>query len=234
MAPFGRPVQPRDPHLHGFQELCASLGGPIRPRTFRAIVVPQSHTAAGNLFAGLSSPRTLHLGDGAAELLVSALYGRATVSVAVISTSCTATTTITAITPASSGNVSTRAAAWRDFLSESLQRVIVSLSAYSIRIPRDWIHYAHARLADWDSSLLRMNVLADLLVPRWKPADIEPMEDVTGLLRRRSTDAQVSELSLAESTWDEPGRLEILRQLLHVLDPDWNMILLYSRNNFFS
>jgi hypothetical protein len=224
MAPFGRPVQPQDPHIHGFQEFCASLGGPIRPRTLRA-VVPQSHTAAGDLFAGLSSLRTLHLGDGAAELLVSALYGRATVSVAVISTSCTATTTITAITPASSGNVSTRAATWRGFLSESLQRVIVSRGAYSIRIPRDWIHYAHARLAEWDSSLLRMNVLADLSVPRWKPADIEPMEDVTGLLRRRSTGAQVSELSLAESRWDEPGRLEILRQLLHVLDPDRNMIL---------
>jgi hypothetical protein len=75
-----------------------------------------------------------------------------------------------------------------------------------------------------------MNVLADLSVPRWKPADIESVEDVTEsllifLLHCRSMGAQVSELSLVESTWDEPGGLEILRRLLHILDPDWNVIL---------
>jgi hypothetical protein len=75
-----------------------------------------------------------------------------------------------------------------------------------------------------------MNVLADLSVPRWKPVDIEPVGDVTEnllifLLHCKSTGAQVSELSLAESTWDKPGGLEILRRLLHILDPDWNVIL---------
>ncbi|KAI0262980.1 hypothetical protein BGY98DRAFT_1167945 [Russula aff. rugulosa BPL654] len=178
---------------------------------------------------------TLRFGDGAAELLVSALYGGSTVSGAVISTSCaaaitTTTTTTAATTPADSGNVTTGAAAWRGFLSGSLQRVIISRSAFSTRILWDWIHYAYARPAEWDSSLLRMNVLTDLSVPRWKPADIEPVEDVTEsllifLLHCRSTGAQVSDLSLAESTWNEPGGLEILRRLLHILDPDWNVIL---------
>lgn len=108
--------------------------------------------------------------------------------------------------------------------------MIVSQSAFRTRILWDWIHYAYARPAEWDASLLRMNVLADLSVPRWKPADVEPVEDVTEsllifLLHCRSMGAQLSELSLVESTWDEPGGLEILRRLLRILDPDWNVIL---------
>lgn len=220
--------------FHRLQELCVSLGGPsvqelfveygTEPHSRRRPSIP--HRCWRILFAGLSSLKTLRFGDGAAELLVSALYGGAALSPAVIPTTTTTTTT----TPADSGNVDTGAAPWRGFFSGSLQRVIVSRSAFSTRILWDWIHYAYARPAEWDASLLRMNVLADLSVPRWKPADIEPVEDVTEsllifLLHCRSMGAQVSELSLVESTWDEPGGLEILRRLLHILDPDWNVIL---------
>ena len=227
--------------FHRLQELCVSLGGPsvqelfveygTEPNSRRRPSIP--HRCWRTLFAGLSSLRTLRFGDGAAELLVSALYGGASASAAVIPTSCaaaTATTATTTTTTIDNGKVATGAATWRGFFSGSLQRVIVSQSAFSTRILWDWIHYAYARPAEWDSSLLRMNVLADLSVPRWKPADIEPVEDVTEsllifLLHCRSTGAQVSELSLAESTWNEPGGLEILRRLLHILDPDWNVIL---------
>jgi hypothetical protein len=214
--------------FHRLQELCVSLGGPSVQELFveygtesnsrRRPSIP--HRCWRTLFGGLSSLKTLRFGDGAAELLVGALYGGA----AVIPKS---GATTTATTSADSGNGAT---AWRGFLSGSLQRVIVSRSAFSTRILWDWIHYAYARPAEWDASLLRMNVLADLSVPRWKPADIEPVEDVTEsllifLLHCRSMGAQVSELSLVESTWDEPGGLEILRRLLHILDPDWNVIL---------
>jgi hypothetical protein len=221
--------------FHRLQELCVSLGGPsvqelfveygTEPNSRRRPSIP--HRCWRTLFTGLSSLKTLRFGDGAAELLVSALYGGAAVSAAVTPTGGSATA---AATPADSGNVATGAAAWRGFLSGSLQRVMVSRSAFSSRILWDWIHYAYARPAEWDAPLLRMNVLADLSVPRWKPADIELVEDVTEsllifLLHCRSTGAQVSELSLAESTWDEPGGLEILRRLLHILDPDWDVIL---------
>jgi hypothetical protein len=230
--------------FHRLQELCVSLGGPsvqelfveygTEPNSRRRPSIP--HRCWRTLFAGLSSLKTLRFGDGAAELLVSALYGGAALSPAVIPTSSatttttTTTTTATTATTANNGNGATGAAAWRGFLSGSLQRVIVSRSAFSTRILWDWIHYAYARPAEWDASLLRMNVLADLSVPRWKPADIESVEDVTEsllifLLHCRSMGAQVSELSLVESTWDEPGGLEILRRLLHILDPDWNVIL---------
>ncbi|KAN0116050.1 hypothetical protein V8E52_006356 [Russula decolorans] len=225
--------------FHRLQELCVSLGGSsvqelfveygTEPNSRRRPSIP--HRCWRTLFAGLSSLKTLRFGDGAAELLVSALYGGAALSPAVIPTSSaiTTTTTATTTTPTDSGNGATGAAAWRGFLSGSLQRVIVSRSAFSTRILWDWIHYSYARPAEWDASLLRMNVLADLSVPRWKPADIEPVEDVTEsllifLLHCRSIGAQVSELSLVESTWDEPGGLEILRRLLHMLDPDWNVI----------
>ncbi|KAF8494155.1 hypothetical protein F5888DRAFT_674518 [Russula emetica] len=222
--------------FHRLQELCVSLGGPsvqelfveygTEPNSRRRPSIP--HRCWRTLFAGLTSLKTLRFGDGAAELLVGTLYGGAAAVVPTNSAAATITTT-----PADSGNVATgTGTAWRGFLSGSLQRVIVSRSAFSTRILWDWIHYAYARPAEWDASLLRMNVLADLSVPRWRPADIEPVEDVTEsllifLLHCRSMGAQVSELSLVESTWDnsEPGGLEILGRLLHILDPDWNVIL---------
>jgi hypothetical protein len=215
--------------FHRLQELCVSLGGQsvqelfveygTEPNSRRRPSIP--HRCWRTLFAGLTSLKTLRFGDGAAELLVSALYGGAAVVVP------TGTSTTSA---AAANGVDGGAAAWRGCLSGGLQRVTVSRSAFSTRILWDWIHYSFARPAEWDASLLRMNVLADLSVPRWKPADIDAVEDVTEsllifLLHCRSMGAQVAELSLLESTWDEPGGLEILRRLLHILDPDWNVIL---------
>ena len=130
------------------------------------------------------------------------------------SAAATANTTTVATTPAGSGNVATGAAAtWRGFLSGKVQQVISQLERVQHPDPTglDPLCIRAAR----DSSLLRMNVLDDLSVPRWKPEEIEPVEDVTEsllifLLHCRSTGTQVSELSLAESTWDELGGLEIL------------------------
>jgi hypothetical protein len=212
--------------FHRLQELCVSLGGPsvqelfveygTEPNSRRRPSIP--HRCWRTLFAGLSSLKTLRFGDGAAEILVSASLGGAAAAVVPTSTAGTA------------ANGSGAAAVGRGFLSGSLQRVTVSRCTFSTRILWHWIHYAFARPKEWDASLLRMNVLADLSVPRWKPADVEVGEDVTEsllvfLLHCRSMGAQVSELSLVESTWDEPGGLEILRRLLHILDPEWNVIL---------
>ena len=130
------------------------------------------------------------------------------------SAAATANTTTVATTPAGSGNVATGAAAtWRGFLSGNVQQVISQLERVQHTDPTglDPLCIRAAR----DSSPLKMNVLANLSVPRWKPEEIEPVEDVTEshlifLLHCRSTGAQVSELSLTESTWDELGRLEIL------------------------
>jgi len=211
--------------FHRLQELCVSLGGPsvqelfveygTEPNGRRRPSIP--HRCWRTLFAGLTCLKTLRFGDGAAELLVGALYGGAAPA--------GPTSTV-----ADGGGASAAATAWRGCFSGSLQRVAISRSAFSTRILWDWIHYAFARPAEWDASLLRMNVLADLSVPRWKSADIDAVEDVTEsllifLLHCRSMSAQVCELSLVESTWDEPGGLEILRRLLHILDPDWNVIL---------
>lgn len=225
--------------FHRLQELCVSLGGPsvqelfveygTEPNSRRRPSIP--HRCWRTLFGGLSSLKTLRFGDGAAELLVSALFGGH--STVIPTSSVTSSTSSTAVTTPADGNgndATVTTSHWRGFLSGSLQRVIVSRSAFSTRILWDWIHYAYARPAEWDASLLRVNVLADLSVPRWKPADIEPVEDVTEsllifLLHCRSMGAQASELSLVESTWDESGGLEVLGRLLHMLDPDWNVIL---------
>lgn len=195
--------------FHRLQEFCVSLGGPTvqelfveygtEPESRRRPAIP--HRCWRTLFSGLSSLKTLHFGDGAAELLVSASYG------------------------ASFGSPPCRGP-----LTGNVQRVTVSGSAFSTRILWNWIHYAFARPAGEDVFLLRKNVLALLSEPRWKSADIEPVEDVTEsllifLLYCRPMGLQVSELSLAESTWDESGGLEILQRLLHMLDPDRNTIL---------
>lgn len=204
--------------FHRLQELCVSLGGPTvqelfveygtEPDSRRRPAIP--HRCWRSLFCGLSSLKTLRFGDGAAELLVSASYGASG-------------------TPRSS-TADGAAASCRSFLSGNLQRVIVSRSAFSTRILWNWIHYAFARPAEADVSHLRKNVLALLSEPRWKSADIDFVEDVTEsllifLLYCRPMGVQLSELSLVESTWDEPGGLEILRRLLHMLDPDRNAIL---------
>lgn len=219
--------------FHRLQELCVALGGPDVQELFveygternscRRPSIP--HRCWRTLFAGLPALKTLRFGDGAAELLVSALYGGA--AAAVVPTSTAGNSSSAAVD--GGGDSDGAAAAGRGFLSGGLQRVTVSRGAFSVRILWDWIHYAFARPAEWDASLLRMNVLADLSVPRWKSADIDAGEDVTEsllifLLHCRSLGAQV-ELSLVEATWDEPGGLEILRRLLHILDPEWSVIL---------
>ena len=216
--------------FHRLQELCVLLGGPsvqelfveygTEPNSRRRPSIP--HRCWRTLFAGLSSIKTLRFGDGAAELLVSASLGGAAAAVT--------TTVPTASAAANSSSSGAAVATGPGFLSGSLQRVTVSRCTFSTRVLWDWIHYAFARPAEWDASLLRMNVLADLSVPRWKSADVEIGEDVTEsllvfLLHCRSMGAQVSELSLVECTWNEPGGLEILRRLLHILDPEWNVIL---------
>ena len=224
-------------YFHRLQDLCVSLGGPdvqelfveygFEPNSRRP---PILYCCWQTLFAGLPSLKTLRFGDGAAELLVSALYGGAAPAALLTSTIADTRTpsNAAAANGVDDGETETETAGC-GFLSGSLRRVTVSRGAFSTRILWNWIHYAFARPAEWDASMLRMNVLADLSVPRWKPADVDAREDVTEsllifLLHCRSLGAQV-ELSLVESTWDEPGGLEILRRLLRILDPEWNVIL---------
>jgi len=206
--------------FHRLQELCTSLGGPTVQELFveygtepdgrRRPAIP--HRCWRTLFSGLSNLNTLHFGDGAAELLVSASYG------ASLSPPRGIITTVDA------------APSCRGSLSGNVHRVIISRSAFSTRILWNWIHYTFAPPAETDVSLLRKNVLALLSEPRWKSADIDLMEDVTEsllifLLYCRPMGVQLSELSLVQATWDEPGGLEILQRLLHMLDPDRNAIL---------
>ena len=203
--------------FHRLQEFCVSLGGPsvqelfveygAEPESRRRPVIP--HRCWWTLFSGLSALKTLHFGEGAAELLVSASYG---------------------VSMGPRGTPPDSALPWRDSLSDSVERVIVSRSAFSTRVLCNWIYYAFALPPEVDVSLLRKNVLALLSEPRWKSADIEPVEDATEsllifLLYCRPMDVQVSELSLVGPTWDQPDGLETLERLIHMLDPDWNAIL---------
>jgi hypothetical protein len=136
--------------FHRLQELCVSLAGlSVQEHFVEYGTEPDScrrpsfsHRCWRTLFAGLSSLKTLGFGDGAAELLVGALHGGAVIPT---SSAVTTTTTTTATTTrADNGN-----AAWRGFLSGSLQWVIVSWrSPFSTRILWDCIHYAYARPAE--------------------------------------------------------------------------------------
>ena len=201
--------------FHRIQEFCVTLGGETVEELFveygtepggcRRPEIP--HVCWRPLFSGLSSLKTLRFGDGAAEVLAAASYG-------------------SIISPPSTAD----GAEYRTLLSRDLQRVIIGGAAFSTRILWNWIHYAFVRPAQVDVSLLRRNVLALLWEPRWKSADINFVEDVTEsllifLLNCRSMDVLVSDISLVEPTWDEPGGLEILRRLLVILDPDLNPIL---------
>jgi hypothetical protein len=151
----------------------------------------------------------LHFGEGAADLLVSASYG---VSMG-------------------AGSITTNSPRpCHGSLSENVQQVVISRSAFSTRVLWNWIHYAFVRPAVADVSLLRENVLALLSEPHWKEFRWRSDLDVTEslllfLLYCKPMGVQVSELSLVGSTWDEPGGLEILQRLIHMLDPDCNAIL---------
>jgi len=201
--------------LHRMQDFCVSVGG----QTVKELYVEcqQGQNDDGHptiwcacwrsLFSKISSLETLHLGDGAEALLVSACYESLPDSTCFVEDS-----------------------ASREFLFRNLQRVIVSRSTFSTRTLWGWIHYAFARPAEWDFSDLREDVQALLLANRQKSVNSGFVEDVTEglllfLLYFRPVIVHMFEVSLVKSSWDNPGGLEILRRLLHMLDPDLNVIL---------
>jgi hypothetical protein len=201
--------------FHRLQELCVFLGAPTVQELFveygtspDGCYIPWiPHRCWRTLFSGLSSLKTLHFGGGAEDLLISASYG---VFVG--------TEDINA-----DGALSSHGS-----LSESVQQVIVSQSAFSTRILWNWIHYALARPAEADASLLREDILTLLSEPRGKTTYIglgvtESL--LLFLLYCERMGVQVSELSLVGSTWDKPEGLEVLQRLIHTLYPDLNAIL---------
>ncbi|KAH9970802.1 hypothetical protein BJV74DRAFT_908586 [Russula compacta] len=202
--------------FHRLQDFCVSLGGSTVQELFVEYGTEQScfrrptipYRCWRTLLSGLSSLKTLHFGDGAAELMVCASYGASPISPLLTEDD---------------------GLARRSCLSGSLQRVVVSRGAFSTRILWKWIHYAFARPAEEDVSQLRTNVLALLSEPRWKSTDINIVEDATEsllifLLFCKPMGVPVSELSLVRPVWDEPGGLEILQRLLYMVDPDWNVV----------
>jgi len=195
--------------LHRLQVFCVSIGG----QTVQELYVeyrrgPNNPTTWchcwRSLFSKLSSLKTLHLGDGAEALLVSACYDPFPDPWCI------------ADDPVS-----------RDFPFGNLQRVIVSGNTFSTRTLWRWIHYSFARNAEWE---LRKDVQALLLANRQTSVSSGFVEDVTEglllfLLYFRPVVVHMFEVSLVKSSWDNPEDLEILRRLLHMLDPDWNVIL---------
>jgi len=201
--------------FHRLQEFCVSLGG----QTIRELFVEYGTNPHGKrspmifyrcwrtLFSGISSLETLHFGDGAASLLANALY--------------------VAISPRT--QITADVAASRSFPFGNLQRLIVSRSKFSTGTLWRWIHYAFARPAEWDVSDLRMDVERLLSGACWDSA-VGLAEDVTEsllmfLLFCRWLDVQEFEVSLVKSLWDFPQGLHLLQRLLHMLDPDRNVIL---------
>jgi hypothetical protein len=209
------------PSFHRLQEFCVSLGGQTVQELFVEYGTHSDschchlpwipHRCWRTLFSGLSSLKTLHFGEGAADLLVSASYG---------------------VSMGTRGITTNGPRPCRGSLSENVQQVVISRGAFSTRILWNWIHYAFVRPAEADDSLLRENVLALLSEPhrkeqefRWR-SDLDVTESLLlFLLYCKPMGVQVSELSLVGSTWDEPGGLEILQRLIHMLDPDCNAIL---------
>ncbi|KAH9954239.1 hypothetical protein BC827DRAFT_1243893 [Russula dissimulans] len=116
------------------------------------------------------------------------------------------------------------AAASRSSLFGSLQRLIVSRGGCTIETLWRWIHYAFARPAEWDISDLRMDVEVLLSDVCWN-LEVGLVYDITEsllmfLLYCRRLDVPVLEVKLP---WHSPPGL--LRQLFHMLDLDWNVIL---------
>ena len=160
-----------------------------------------------SLFSKFLSLKTLHFGDGAERLLVNACYE------SFPEPWCFA-----------------EGPAYRDFLFGNLQRVMVSRSRFGTGTLWRWIHYAFARPAEWDFVELRKDIQALLLENRRKSINSGFIEDKTEslllfLLYFRPVVVHMFEVSLVNSSWDNPGGLEILQRLLHMLDPDWNVIL---------
>jgi len=202
--------------LHRLQEFCVSVGGQTVQELHvecQEASINQDHPTIWcncwrSLFSKFPSLKTLHFGDGAEGLLVTACYGP------LLDPCC-----IAGDVPAS-----------RDFLFGNLQRLIVSGSTFSTRSLWNWVHYAFARPAKWDFVDLRKDVEALLLANRRKWVNSGFVEDVTEglllfLLYFRPVVVHMFEVSLVKSSWDNPGGLEILKRLLHMLDPDWDVIL---------
>ena len=202
--------------LHRLQELCISVGG----QTVQELYVECRKDSEPNndyqptiwchcwrsLLSKFPSLKTLHFGDGAERLLTSACYEPSPDPL------CTA-----------DGPTS------RDFLFGNLQRLIVSGNTFSTRSLWNWIHYVSVRPAEWDHFDFGNHVEARLLANRRKSVNSGFMEDVTEgllsfLLYVRPVVVHGFEVSLVKSSWDNPGGLEILQRLLHMLDPDWNVI----------
>ncbi|KAH9954241.1 hypothetical protein BC827DRAFT_1243907 [Russula dissimulans] len=199
--------------FHRLQQLCVSLGGPTVQELFLEYrKTSYSHNQPmilcrcwRSLFSYFPSLKTLRFGEGAEALLASASY-------------------------AASG-YPRGTADGRGFLFGSLQRVIVSQSTFnfSTKTLWRWIHYAFTRPPEWDVSDLRTDVEALLLAACWN-SEVGLAEGVTEsllvfLLYCSRLDVQVFEVSFVESLWDNPGGLQILQLLLHILNPDWNVTL---------
>jgi len=196
------------------QQLCMFLGGSTIQELFIDYRKPSyNHNQPlilcrcwRSLFSSFPSLKTLRFGDGAEALLATASFAASTYS--------------------------WRTADGRVTLFENVQRVIVDQSKFSVETLWRWVHYAFARPAEWDVSDLRKDINTLLLAScRHSTVDVE--EDATEsllmfILYCRRLDVQVFEVSLVEPLWDKPGGLEVLRRLLHMLDPDRNVICYLS------
>jgi len=202
------------PLFHWLQEFCVSVGGQTVQELYiesREDLKNGGHPTIWchcwrSLLSKFPSLKTLHFGDGAERLLTSACYEPSPDPL------CTA-----------DGPTS------RDFLFGNLQRLIVSGNTFSTRSLWNWIHYVSVRPAEWDHFDFGNHVEARLLANRRKSVNSGFMEDVTEgllsfLLYVRPVVVHGFEVSLVKSSWDNPGGLEILQRLLHMLDPDWNVI----------
>jgi len=200
--------------LHRLQELCISVGG----QTVQELYVECRKDSEPNndyqptiwchcwrsLFSKFPSLETLHFGDGAEGLLVSACNGPFP----------------------DPWSIADDVPASRDLLFRNLRRLIVSRSTFSTRTLWNWVHYAFARPAEWDLFDLKKDVQALLLANRRKSVTEDVMEGLLlFLLYFRPVVVHMFEVSLVKSSWDNPGGLEILQRLLHMLDPNWNVIL---------
>jgi len=193
------------------QQLCTVLGSTAVQELFIECQVPLPYNPYQSmvlchcwpfLFSCFPSLKTLRFGEGAASLLATASFAASAYP--------------------------SNTADGRGILFESIERVIVSRSKFSVEALWRWVHYAFARPSGWDVSDLRKNVSALLLAFCQNP-EVGVGEGVTEcllmfILYCRRLDVQVFEVSLVEPLWDKPGGLEVLERLLHMLDPDWNVI----------
>ncbi|KAI0265897.1 hypothetical protein BC834DRAFT_157294 [Gloeopeniophorella convolvens] len=192
-------------NFHRLQELCSAIGGSTVEELFAEYGIGENSTRRpaipyrcwNTLFSELRNVKTLHFGDGAAELLIGA----------------------------SGGALSSLTEKLCDF--PNLQKVTVDKGSFSTRTLWNWIHLVHVPPAGMELSEVRELVLTLLSEMHWKPTEIDFAEDVTGsllkfLLYWKSRGVVVYDVSLVRADWDEPEGVELLQMLLHMLDPDWD------------